>query len=952
MILNNPVDSKIYEFSTGIIPDIAEDGSWFSRGFTENYMNLSFPGGKIPHEVERAIANELFAVVEGQETDKPAIIGRVIPGSPGYSVVALVSRGKDKNNRFISLHRYFICEGQYHLSEILAWLRDYQQQHGQLPVFNPLDRKKEGDYYSPPDDYQPPNMTLDAAGERLIAQDTPILIQGEQFNFHQVNILAFNKAAKEDKPVSWAYNVEMLEKPTRFAIIHAVGQDAYKKIQRVINSPRQELTDVGIEDEKYLEFAIKSIVTSSRMKPEWVRVIAEVINNEQVTAEYWHQLFNNEGANRAANISSTFMARLLTLRAMVIPESLPNFLEWINIKRNRVHKQASLIFQSLFYNSFPQELLEALQNKLGQGIAFVLEKMLEMQFKPETLVELVQAEGSAWSNCSQSLIQNIADDFYYIASLTDLQKSQIFKKINSGEAVDELKCNPVVWQRLLDGYNFKASDRKRIKEDLKIYDLTYYRPLAQFLEKFGNISLAAYFYQISQGNVQNEIFIKVFRQVLRRNNSYLSSAKDWIIRRKIYEKDYQIKFPSIILKQQLIWKDLVIILINSPEIVFNKSKLILSSLLRLLGILFLVLLIGWPPRLFPLLAGIISALIGWSLGELFATDFHLLEQQQMKEVVIFPFITISLAMGMVLNEIFISTPTRPKLCWRKAFLPLFMPLPSAPIPIALMLGTVLGLMAGLVSQLLYLPYNFIQPWIVRTLSWLLIGLSVGLAEGLTWLWLSIEARGQQRFFVSIGGGITASILAALLFESIRNDANLPILFRQFEDPIGFTLLGLLLGLAFAITNSPSYLAALRAGEGFEYTYLIINNPPPIIDRSSNLKFVSDYGEDKIEEGLSIQLPGKGTITIGSDGKKAQIVLPGIADRAAEISLLGREAKLRPRAQPYQAIALNGSKLTSSREITLKHNDFLTFYTITDDGRIDEEKIYRFVFYNRFLDPEA
>ncbi len=48
----------------------------------------------------------------------------------------------------------------------------------------------------------------------------------------------------------------MLEKPTRFAIVHAVGEDAYQKIQRVINSPRQELTDVGIEDEKSLEFAI------------------------------------------------------------------------------------------------------------------------------------------------------------------------------------------------------------------------------------------------------------------------------------------------------------------------------------------------------------------------------------------------------------------------------------------------------------------------------------------------------------------------------------------------------------------------------------------------------------------------------------------------------------------------------------------------------------------------
>ncbi len=354
-----------------------------------------------------------------------------------------------------------------------------------------------------------------------------------------------------------------------------------------------------------------------------------------------------------------------------------------------------------------------------------------------------------------------------------------------------------------------------------------------------------------------------------------------------------------------------------------------------------------------LLAGVASALIGWNLGELFATDFHLLEKQQMKEVVIFPFMAISLAVGMVMNEIFISNPTRPKLSLRKAFFPLFLPLPPAPIPIALVLGLVLGLLAGLVSQLLYLPYDSIQPWIVRIFSWLLVGFAVGLAEGLTWQWRSIEARGQQRLWVSIGGGVIASIVAALLFEFIRNLGNWSEL-RQWEDPIGFSLLGLLLGLTFAITNSPSYLAALRAGAGFEYTdpNTTTKSQYPTIDTSSNLKFVNDYAEDEIEEGLSIRLPGQGRITIGSDGQEAQIVLPGIRDRAAEISLQGREAKLKPLAKPYEAIALNGSKLTSSKQVSLKHNNLLTFYTLTDDDKIDEEKIYRFVYYNRFLDPEA
>ena len=358
-----------------------------------------------------------------------------------------------------------------------------------------------------------------------------------------------------------------------------------------------------------------------------------------------------------------------------------------------------------------------------------------------------------------------------------------------------------------------------------------------------------------------------------------------------------------------------------------------------------------------LLAGVTSALIGWNLGEFLTTDRQLLQEQQMKEVILFPCIAISLAIGMVLNEIFISSPTRPKLCWRKAFIS---------VPIALLLGSLLGLVAGGISQLLYLPSNPIEPSQVRILSWLLVGFSVGLAEGLTWRWQSVEAgdhkRFWQRFLTSIFGASIASIVAALLFESIRSGSNLPFLFRQLEDPIGFSLLGLFLGLTFAFTNSPSYLAALRAGGGFEYTGEIyadldsnatVQSKPYAAINKSSLKFVSDNEADEIEEGLSIQLPGKGTIIIGSDkNPKAQITLPGIPLHAAHIYLQGREARFKPNPQFFRAIALNGDRLTSRGEIFLKHNNVLTFYTLIDENKIDEEKTYRFVYYNRFLDPQA
>ena len=355
-----------------------------------------------------------------------------------------------------------------------------------------------------------------------------------------------------------------------------------------------------------------------------------------------------------------------------------------------------------------------------------------------------------------------------------------------------------------------------------------------------------------------------------------------------------------------------------------------------------------------LLAGITSALLGWNLGQIFLTDLGFL--QQFPEVVLFPCIAISLASGMVLNEIFISNPTRPKRSFYTARVPLL---------IALGLGLLAGLVAGGISQILFLPQIPVPTPIVRSLGWLFIGSSVGLAEGLTWKWHSMEAGDSKRFWhrfkISLIGGITASLVAAVLFEFIHSCFDeLPSSLKAIEDPLGFSILGLLLGLAFGLSNSPSYMVALRAGAGFEYTgenfdddiephrSHSVPNYPRIV--TSVLKFISDGEEEKIEEGLSIQLPSKGKLIIGSS-PEAHIQIPGLPHMAADLELKARQTSLIPNNRHYRSIEVNGDRLSSRRAVILKHNDLLTFHP-KDQHESDEEKFYRFVYYNRFLDPQA
>ncbi|WP_435184618.1 hypothetical protein ACRYJJ_08195 [Cylindrospermopsis raciborskii G7] len=129
-----------------------------------------------------------------------------------------------------------------------------------------------------------------------------------------------------------------------------------------------------------------------------------------------------------------------------------------------------------------------------------------------------------------------------------------------------------------------------------------------------------------------------------------------------------------------------------------------------------------------LLAGISSALLGWNIGQFFITDLGLFPQYP--EIILFPCIAVSLSCSMVMNEIFISNPTRVKRSFETA---------KQPLLIATGLGIISGLVAGIISQILFWPVIRVPTPIVRTLGWLLIGVSVGLAEGLTWRWHSMEA---------------------------------------------------------------------------------------------------------------------------------------------------------------------------------------------------------------------
>ncbi|MGB8686356.1 MAG: hypothetical protein WCD53_03320 [Microcoleus sp.] len=352
--------------------------------------------------------------------------------------------------------------------------------------------------------------------------------------------------------------------------------------------------------------------------------------------------------------------------------------------------------------------------------------------------------------------------------------------------------------------------------------------------------------------------------------------------------------------------------------------------------------------LFYTLAGIVSAIIGWFFSQLFLVD---LGQFFIKDALLFnpdfillPVVGACLAMAMVATEIFLSNPTRYR-ANRRVLPPYFWG--------ALATGALAGLISAICTSLLYRTGT--PSGIVRVVAWSLVGFFTGLGESLSWRLRSIESsssQANQRIRKAILFGFGAGFGAAVLVEILRSGMQL----GGYEDPAGFLVLGLMLGLSLSFATAPTYQVALRAGKGFE--------PPPsqalIVPKSlpelrNSLRFVTTKSRSAlIEEGLSIKLPSQTTspIIIGS-GDRVDIYIPNIPEECAGLEVKNRQVTLTCWVQ--NKVQIQNLRMNQGDPKTLIHNQIITFYHENENRQPNEEedtKLYRVVFYDRFLDPQA
>jgi hypothetical protein len=483
----NSATIKIHEFSTGIQAEMTSDGRWVSHGFVGEYMNRTVD--PIPASVQSAIANREFAVAEGTSSDDPAIIGREVrSGGQDWSVIAVVIRGRDDKGRKPTMYRYFLCEGAGNLSKILAWIY-FQPQGGPMPVFNPFETKIVGQ----PNEYRVPNESpifVRHELRKLLVNNVPVIVPfGEKCTALIVNQMATEKAIENGQPVAWAFQAEALEQPRSFLVIQPASEKAEQLLHRAIASTPQYTAPITGEYE--IKSAIKGLISRENVKLEQVQAIETALN--QVQDSDWEVIFNAQGAAQARSqgIYSPQMVRLLTLRAIVLPETLPEFLSWMqNRGKQEDHYQVSETFQSEIKSSIKSISAQEsnLSIKVTQGVKLIIPRLID---KPELLnatVWLLKYSEGIWQLFYNKIVNvEIENNLKLMINLLRYPQNKQFNMID-----DE------GWKRLLGELKFHWNQRS--------YPQNQYLPLAELFRDLEQTEMAAFFYQLSLGSVPKKIF--------------------------------------------------------------------------------------------------------------------------------------------------------------------------------------------------------------------------------------------------------------------------------------------------------------------------------------------------------------------------------------------------------------------------------------------------------------
>ena len=247
------------------------------------------------------------------------------------------------------------------------------------------------------------------------------------------------------------------------------------------------------ETQTSLKQAIRKLTYSSQVKPEVVETIVEELKKGEITQQEWETLFNQEGADIAIEnkVHTPNFIRLLTLRSLIIPETLTEYQKWLDIRKNKKPEEnqtVTLNFQQALSSVFPQQ-------QAALGIIHLLTKLQNKKISVDEIYWLLSnnENKNIWAKSKKEFINIIKHDLELIENHNN-------KLIKTEFNEDSLIIKTGIWKTLIQKW-------EEIKKGN--YQSQEYKKLAKLMEKLEESDLSAYFYQVSDGTVEKNLFYEV-----------------------------------------------------------------------------------------------------------------------------------------------------------------------------------------------------------------------------------------------------------------------------------------------------------------------------------------------------------------------------------------------------------------------------------------------------------
>lgn len=242
------------------------------------------------------------------------------------------------------------------------------------------------------------------------------------------------------------------------------------------------------EIEQEINTAIKGLTRRTNLKQEHILILENALANPDIDRQIYKKYLNGNNTKMALQnaIYTSEMVRLLTLRAMIIPDTLPEFLEWLNNRKgkNQDHYQLCSDFQ-LNLAKFISKKTPFINDNLILGVQLIL---LDLLIKPDLLSLVIWLLKSP-----QKLWGKVYDNDVRIALENQLAFMSQFPNSSTNFNL------------------FTHEEYQTFRERKNPPILTKYKVLAILLGELGDKSLilAMFFYQISSGKVPSKIYQKI-----------------------------------------------------------------------------------------------------------------------------------------------------------------------------------------------------------------------------------------------------------------------------------------------------------------------------------------------------------------------------------------------------------------------------------------------------------